>query len=259
MNIIVTSSHADKQADRDLQDFLRDSGFPCFPRERRSLKRMMEHYDADGIIVWQNNGPILHVQGEKFFFHPSMARVRLGAFRKLGTMDPLVLACQFEADDRFLDCTMGLGADCIVASYFLPLGSVVGLEASPGIAHVINWGMKNYSCAQEWMMAAIKRISVVNADHLDYMKKLPDGSFDIVYFDPMFRRPLLNSQAISPLRSLADHNPVALESISEACRVAAKRVVLKERQGSAEFERLGFTRLVGSRHNNISFGVIDTR
>lgn len=257
MKLIVTTTHTALAPDANMTAFLEESNFPYCPRERQSLKQMIDKYDADGVIVWQEGIPVLYIEDEKLFFHPSMARVRLAAYRKLGTPDPMAQACQFEPDYRFLDCTMGLGADCIVASYFLNRGRVVGLESSPGIAHVIKWGMKGYKCNQEWLMSAINRINVVNINHLAYLKTIPDSSFDIVYFDPMFRKPLLKSQPISPLRALADHSPINIESIREACRVASKRVVIKERRGSGEIERLGFAKRIGSRHNNIVFGVIE--
>jgi hypothetical protein len=39
-------------------------------------------------------------------------------------------------------------------------------------------------------------------------------------------------------------------------RVARKKVVLKERNDSGEFDRLGFTHIQGSKNNPIAYGVI---
>ena len=84
-----------------------------------------------------------------------------------------------------------------------------------------------------------------NQDYLSYLKAQPDNSFDIVYFDPMFRHALLDSKNLSPLRQLADNDPVSLEAINEAKRVAKYRVVFKENSRSLEFARLGFEKICG--------------
>lgn len=258
MNIIVSTSHRDERADPMLNEFLEDSGFPFYPRERLSLDKLVRRYGADAVIIWQDQGPVLHRGGERFFFHPSMAKVRLGAYRKQGMVDPLVKACCLEPDFSFLDCTMGLGADVIVASYFLPCGRVIGLESAPGIAQVVKWGMKTYQADIDWLQKAIERVQVINCNHLTYLKSLPDDEFDVVYFDPMFRRPVLESAAISPMRALANHEPLSIEVIAEACRVARRRVVVKERHGSKEFERLGIDRIVGGHHSTLAYGLITT-
>ena len=108
-------------------------------------------------------------------------------------------------------------------------GTVVGLESSRAIAMVVKWGMKLYDSPMTWLKEAANRIQVINSEHYQYLSDLDDNSFDIVYFDPMFRQPLLKSQAISPLRSLANPAPLDLRAIEQACRVARKRVVVKER------------------------------
>lgn len=256
MNIIVTTSHREHGADPLLDEFLEDSGFAFYPRKRRSIEKLIRDYAADAVIIWQEQGPILYRGGEKFFFHPSVSRVRIGVCRKLHTIDPLVKACRLEPDFSFLDCTIGLGADSIVAAYFLPRGRVVGLESAPGIAQVIKWGMKMYQADSEWLQDAIRRVQVIHCDHYTYLKHLPDNAYDVVYFDPMFRRPVLESAAISPLRSLANHEPLRLETIAEARRVARCRVVVKERHGSQEFERLGINEIIGGHHSTLAYGVI---
>jgi 16S rRNA G966 N2-methylase RsmD len=86
---------------------------------------------------------------------------------------------------------------------------------------------------------------------------MADNAFDIVFFDPMFRKPLLKSQAISPLRLLANNDPLEKSIIEEACRVAKRRVVMKEMVSSLEFERLGFTKILRSSYNKIGMGVLE--
>lgn len=257
MRFVVTTTQSVEEREPLLDLFLQESGFTFVARQRKSLALLMEENQVDGVIVWEKQGPVLYVENEKFFFHPSMAKNRIAFNRKMNSPDLMIQACQLKAGDSFLDCTLGLGADSIVAAYFSRTGQITGLEHQPAVAHIISWGMKLYQSRMPWLQDAINRIEVLNKDHRDYLIKQEDNSYDIVYFDPMFQKPILNSQAISPLRKLADHEPLQLESVQEACRVARKRVVMKELSAGNELERLGFKILAGSKHNKVAYGVID--
>lgn len=257
MNFIVTTTQSADEYPPLLGDFLQDCGFPFVPRNRKGLGILAEENHADGIIVWEKQGPILYVKNEKFFFHPSMAKNRIAFYRKMNRPDLMIQACQLEKGDSFLDCTLGLGADSIVAAYFSPTGRITGLEHQTAVACIIRWGMKLYQSRMPWLEEAVKRIEVINQDHKVYLSTLADNTYDLVYFDPMFQKPLLNSQAISPLRKLADHAPLEADTIKQACRVAKKRVVMKDLSTGQELERLGFTKIEGSKHNRLAFGVIN--
>jgi 16S rRNA (guanine1516-N2)-methyltransferase len=256
MKIVATTTQSGNGIDSSFQQFLNESDIEYVPRQRKSLERIQRENQAQGVIVWERSGPVLYWPGSKFFFHPSMAKVRIALYRKKGQVDPLIEVCDLKEDDRFLDCTLGLGADAIVASYFTPLGQVVGLESSLPISQVVKWGMQLYQSEMLWLQEAIKRIKVINCEHQSYLKQLEDKSYDVVYFDPMFRDPLLKSQALSPLRKVANHQPLELETIQQACRVARKRVVIKERRDGSEFSRLHCQEVIGSPNNKIAFGVI---
>ena len=79
----------------------------------------------------------------------------------------------------------------------------------------------------------------------------------MVYFDPMFRKPLTASNGISPLRSVANHAALSVEAVEEAKRVARSRVVMKEANGSEEFDRLGFKKIMGGKYSKVHYGVMD--
>ncbi|MDD3852769.1 MAG: class I SAM-dependent methyltransferase [Syntrophomonadaceae bacterium] len=256
MKIIATTSLSD-YIDDNFYAFLAESGLQYIPRQNRSLPLLQSEYQSEGIVVWYKGGPVLFIGEQKFFFHPNMAKNRISLYRKSGITDPLVTACEIKPGDRFLDCTLGLGADSIVAAYFTQGSRVTGLESSPIMAAIVEWGMKLYQHESPWLINAIQQIEVVKCDHYSYLSNLGDKFYDIVYFDPMFRKPLLKSQALSPLRILANHEPVTQESLQQACRVARKRVVIKEQTSSGEFERLGIKKIVGSSNNKINFGIID--
>lgn len=257
MNVIVTTTQSKKGIDSSMQLFLENIEFEYVPRMKKSLQLLMEEKKADGVIVWETGGPILYIENEKFFFHPSMAKNRIAAYRKKSLEDLMIKACELREGDSFLDCTLGLGADAIVASYFSKSGRITGLESSTALAYVVKWGMNLYKGQMSWLNEAVHRIEVFNENHINFLTGQQDKAYDIVYFDPMFRKPLLKSKPISPLRRWANKDALSIETINEACRVAQKRVVMKEQRSSGEFERLGFTRIVGSRRNPIAYGVIE--
>ena len=170
----------------------------------------------------------------------------------------MIDALKISTGSKVLDCTLGLGSDAIVESFIVGAeGKVVALESNPLIAAVVGHGMKNFLEDSPHILEAMRRVEVVNADCSDFLKTCADKSFDAVYFDPMFRRPIEKSSGLNPIRPLADNRPLTEEIIREACRVAKLRVVMKEHSGSAEFSRLGFKILSGGKYSSIAFGVID--
>ncbi|MEA1959755.1 MAG: class I SAM-dependent methyltransferase [Bacillota bacterium] len=256
MKCIVTNTQSIDEITPEMSDFLENINMLYVPREKRSLDCLRETYNADEVIVWESNGPVLYIEGEKFFFHPSMAKNRINSFRKFSVPDLMIKTCGLERGDDFLDCTLGLGADSVVAAYFSGNGRVVGLESESGIANIVKWGMLHYKGKTEWLNQTIRQIQVLHYDHRQFLTEQPDASFDVVYFDPMFQKPLMKSQSISPLRQLANYAVLDVSTIEQACRVARKTVVMKERYGSEEFARLGFDRVVDSSNKKIAYGVI---
>jgi len=161
----------------------------------------------------------------------------------LSDIDPLVDIAQLTTGDSFLDCTLGLGSDAIVASVAVgKLGTVIGLEQSKVISYLVKKGLKNWSGEQTLLEQAMRRINVCHIDHLSYLKKLKDHSIEVVYFDPMFSESIISSNGIHALKTHALYNNQLVESVKEAKRVAKKRVIMKDHYRSKRFEELGFTR-----------------
>ena len=191
-----------------------------------------------------------------FTYHPSMAYVKLKGMLN-GQQEPLITYSQCHKGDFVLDCTAGLASDSLLFSLAVgESGKVVSLESELPLYTIVSEGLKLYQSPIKEIEAAMRRIQMINESHDSYIKTLPDKSFDIVYFDPMFRQPLHDSQGIKPLRAVANHNPLANETIQEAKRVARKCVLLKEHAGSAEFHRLGFEPIGKHQHNKPAYGII---
>ena len=256
INAIVTTSRDPNNTNTVLaEQTAAKLGIPFAPRKNASLTELRETYHAPCILVAKNSDLTLETPDGELFFHPNMSHLRVKNLRK-GQHDNMASAMDLSSGMSVLDCTLGFGADAIVASFVTgEHGRVVGLEASPLIAAVTAHGLATFARENEPMTAAMRRIEVVNIDALAYLSVQPDDAFDVVYFDPMFRHPLMQSENMNPLRYAADHAPVSEAMIKEARRVAKRRVVLKETSKSTEFARLGFPEIAGGRYSPVHYGV----
>ncbi|MDP4096536.1 class I SAM-dependent methyltransferase [Paenibacillus sp. P96] len=217
------------------------TGAPFIPRGRLSVAMLAKRCGASDVLVLIQDGVRLIRPGRPpLEFHPSMGYIRARRVLK-GEADPMLTAARLQPGDSVLDCTAGMGADSLVFSVAAgPAGHVTAIESSGPVCALLMEGMKYYRSSVLEVDEAFKRVHVRNANHLDVLRSLPDRSMDIVYFDPMFRDPVVDSSAIGPLRTYANPAPLEAESIEEACRVARKTVLMKEKRQSSEFSRLGF-------------------
>jgi tRNA1(Val) A37 N6-methylase TrmN6 len=174
-----------------------------------------------------------------------------------GLGDPMVTAMELATGDRVLDCTLGRGADALVASYVVgQTGRVVGIESSPLLAELTIHGLRAYQPARKAYAPLFRRIEALRGDHLELLRATPDGAFDVVAFDPLFEEPVTASSGMQPLRPLADHRPLTDDALAEALRVAARCVVIKERTEAALWGRLKVDRLVAGKASSIAYGVL---
>ena len=254
----VTTSHrpGPGQVEAAIQLAL-ELGVPFAKRQDRSLEVLTLKLGVEGVVVVAAN-KISCVVGEKeFFFHPGLARLRIME-QKNGKTDQMIKAMSIGKGQSVLDCTLGLGTDAIVTSFVAGAGGrVTGLESSPVIASLVRRGLATYPEPEEDIALAMRRITVVNASHKEYLASLPPCSFDVIYFDPMFRRAIHKSSAMRALRPLARGGSPGLETVNLALRVARRRVVIKERSGSEEFKRLGCLEVSGGKHAPVAYGILE--
>lgn len=164
-------------------------------------------------------------------FHPSTAHLRIMQAKK-GAEDVMAKAMRLRQGDKVLDCTMGLGSDAIVAAWTAGVaGRVTALEASRPIYLAVDYGMRAYRADLD-VASAIARINRINARYSEYLRGCEDESFDVVYFDPMFERPV-SGTPVDSLRTWAVAGMPAREDLENALRVAGRRVVVKVRKGGA--------------------------
>ena len=232
-------------------------GIPFAPRRNESIEELRDQYGTPFVLVAKKGLLFLDTREGEFFFHPNMAHLRLKNLRFGDGKDHMVEAMGLKEGMSVLDCTLGFGTDAIVASFAAgEKGHVTGLEASPLIAEVTGYGLAHFHAENYPIQEAMRRIQTVPTDYLDFLRQAEDDSYDIVYFDPMFRHPLMESRNLNPLRLAADHSPVSEEAVLEARRVARYRVVFKENARSMEFERLGFSAMAGGKYSKVCYGII---
>lgn len=254
--IITTGDQSSPKTEKRAITLAAETGSVYVRRNSTSLAKMSENHKGEDILIILKEEVRLYREGyEPMVFHPSMAFVRAKRLLK-GEPDSMLEVARVTPGDTIIDCTAGLGADSMVFSLGAgPEGKVLALEASLSLSALLREGLSSYECRIKEFNEALRRIEVRCADHLEVLRGQPDKSADVVYFDPMFRIPLLGSASISPLRKFANNNSLSTEAVAEACRVARKTVVLKEKNGSGEFERLGFTN-VERAQSKIVYGVI---
>ena len=255
--IVTTIRKPDAATEIFAAEIAKKLGGRFVPRESFSFDTLKKVHGAENILLAKKNALSVVTADGELFFHPNTAHLRIKNLRG-GEGDRLIDALKISAGSKVLDCTLGLGSDAVVESFIAgAAGKVVALEINPLIAEIVSHGLKNFVDNSPHILEAMRRIEVINADCAEYLKTCADNSFDAVYFDPMFRRPIRKSSGLNPIRPLADARPLTQEIISEARRVAKFRVVMKEHSDSAEFARLGFKIAGGGKYSSVAFGLIE--
>ncbi|SHE38502.1 Putative SAM-dependent methyltransferase [Seinonella peptonophila] len=244
----MTTSIKSKEFDvKDAYKLAESLQIPYVPREKRTLRKMfIELEQKEAIIVSRITWRYERKDGYCFQFHPSMSALRIKQLQ-LGGIDSLQRAAKIEQGDTVLDCTLGMGADAIVASFLVgEEGEVLALESQPIIAHLVRHGLATFQTDRKVLKDAMQRVKVMQIDYREYLKSCKSASFDYVIFDPMFRETIHASQSMQQLKQLANPHPLDQASVQEAWRVARKAVLLKERLKSEQFQLLGFHELFPS-------------
>lgn len=259
--MIVSTSLKSSYGDKLIAvDFAQSLAIPFVERERYSLDQLRQKYQSSTVVIIEQQQPVAYHGEERFFFHRGMSELRILNMIRGGT-DTMVAAMGLVTGMNVLDCTVGLAADALVAAYAVTeTGSVVGLESVPLVAAITRRGVENLGADLTVKLAelkqAAKKVEIITNDHLSELTGLPDNSFDVVYFDPMFRHPKKASAGIQSLRDFADARSLDRAAIDQALRVARSRVVIKETAGSNEFVRLGIRHRAGGQYSSIHYGIL---
>lgn len=242
MNVVVTTAR--KRADK-LEPLARvvaeELHVAYQKRNDRSVDDLLEEVKTDLLVVARHRLSLYrHGDPNPFFYHPNAAQVRAKAFFANG-YDAFIEACDLQKGNSLLDCTLGLGADAVMAKLAVGQdGYVTGIEQNAIMAYIVKKGLHTWTDAHPMLLDAMQSVHVLAGHHYDLLKSLPDSSYDVIYFDPMFEQTIHSSSGIQALKSFAHYEALSQQTIQEAMRVAKKRVVLKDHWTSSLFEELDF-------------------
>jgi len=227
----------------------REWSLPFIPRRKKSALGPLFENSADALLVFGAQDLVLRHAHGSLRFSPGLARLRIKRLEAGVQEDILVRLAEFRQGDRVLDCTLGLGADALVAAHMVgKSGQVVALEKSLPLFALMSTGLS----AVEGDSRS-SSIEVHHADAAEHLARQPDGSFDCVLLDPMFERPRRSSPAFDALRYFADYSPVTLQMLREAARVARRVVVIKGPRPFHGFARLGLDPEPGSPYATVAW------
>ena len=212
-------------------------------RQKRSVNKLAQLYDANVIVAGKKRYEYYAKGADApFFFHPNSSAFRLKRVAR-GEEEPLLTACKLEKGDSFLDCTLGIGSDSLLAAYAVGNeGKVTGLEANQNIAFIVKTGMQTYDTTELPLTACMRNIEVLHTTALQFLQQQASDSYDVVYMDPMFEQVIEEATNFEALRHAGSHIELSELWVKEALRVAKKRVVLKAHYQSQWFEQYGFLR-----------------
>ena len=221
---------------------------PYAPRGNRSLATVAADAAADALLLLRARDAILVLADGEHRWSPGMGALRAkraarpGDPRDATARDPFLDAAGLLAGDAVLDCTVGLGADALVAAVAVgPGGRVVGVESSVPLAAWVAEGLRRSP------LEAARRVEIRQGDHAEALAALPERSFDVVVFDPMFRHARAEPGGFAAVRRLADVRPLSPAALERARRVARRWVVVKDGAPGWDLTRLGLVPLPSAR------------
>lgn len=255
--IITTGGRPDSESEQLAEDAAKVLGYPVIKRNKRSIARLQEAYGGAVLVAGANRFELYRAGMEKpFFFHPNSAAFRLKRLLNKES-DPLIEVAKLKSGDSFLDCTLGLASDSIIASFITgEKGMVTGVEADPDIAFITGRGLHSFPSASRVLVDAMRRVNVIHANAVDFLRGEPDSSWDVVYIDPMFSAPITESVNFTPLRQVGLQGSLTEEWIVEARRVCKRCVVVKDRFDSPVFEHFSIERQIRP-NTKFHFGLLN--
>ena len=267
MIYVVPSLKAKEKLQCEGKAWAESQGFAYVPRGKRTIQDLMDEYGED-FLVYSSRGPQIDRPEGSHFFSLNMAELRIQNLRK-GQRDHLLEALMGvkEYDLRpataqppisVLDCTCGFGADAAVASFGLPAGSRVdALEVSPLLEAVTAWGFSHFVHKKDDVTAALRQISLRCGDYRDYLLSDDGPVYDVLYFDPMFQRPVEASCQFQPVRAIMEHGGLTRDLIERALQKARRRVVIKERDFRQLCRDFPDVALYGGKYSRIGYAVLE--
>lgn len=255
--IITTGGRPDDSSVKLAHQAAAVLGYEFVERRKRSIRKLQSTFEANILICGSNRYELYYEHMEKpFFFHPNSAAFRLKRLLN-GEKDALIEATRLTAGESFLDCTLGLASDSIIASFITGnAGKVLGIEANPDISFITDHGLRSFPSDSKELLTAMARVQVCQGEAVSLLKELPSNSWDVVYIDPMFSEPIHESSNFTPLRQVGYKDSLSEEWVEEAKRVSKRCVAIKDKYDSPVFERFQMDRKIRP-STKFHFGIIN--
>ena len=232
-------------------------------RDNKGVDKLMTQHMLEVLLIEEENALTAHwADGQTLVYHPGMAVPRIRHIKD-GASELLIEVLGIASGDAVLDCTMGMASDTVTISYALGAdGTITALESSPVIYAVTAYGLQHWNWQNEskTMRQAMERIVPIYTSYDVYLHQLheaaniaQDKQYDVIYFDPMFERPIAESSGIAPLRRVADYMPLTQDTLELARGLCRKRVVVKHREGT--LKHLHFDEILGGKYSNLAYGI----
>ncbi|WP_368664424.1 class I SAM-dependent methyltransferase [Sporosarcina sp. HYO08] len=243
--IVTTGGRPDDHSRLLAQTAAEKLHYPMIERHKRSVAQLQQQYESDVLVAGKNRYELYRIgMKEPFFFHPNSAAFRLKRLLN-GESDPMIEACGLRTGDTFLDCTLGLASDSILASFTVGTGGkVLGIEGDPDVAFITATGLKTFPAKFEELVGAMDRIEVIQSEAIDFLRQQPEAAWDVVYIDPMFHQPIEESSNFTPLRTVGMDQRLTAEWVEQALRVCKRRIVVKDRFDSPAFDLFKLERTI---------------
>jgi 16S rRNA G966 N2-methylase RsmD len=254
---ITTAGRTNEEMKKRAKEIATFLDVPYLDRNKRSIAQVQIQEKDSCMVVGKERLELFpYGEMEPFFFHPNSAMFRIKRLQR-GEHDPFVDACQLNKGMSFLDCTLGLASDSIVASFQVGReGKVIGVEAEKYLCYIVQNGLKTWKSEVPVIDEAMRRVEVHHQFCYEFLKSLPTESVDTIYFDPMFEQGILESDGIQALAQLAVYHSFQSEWIDEAIRVSRNRVVLKDHYQSKRFSEFGFE-VIKRKTSKFHYGIIE--
>ena len=245
-SIVTTAPSGDPAEARELAARF---GLRAEPRAGRALSTVLADGAGAPVLVLAARRADLYERGRAFRASAGMAVLRLLRAAR-GEVDPIVAHAGLRPGDTVLDATLGLGGDALIAAHATGR-RVVGLESDPTIAAFTQASLRRLG---NHGREPGRNVEIIQADHRAWLREQPDGSFDVVLLDPMFRKAGGAAPLFELLRKHASHAPLDEKTLREARRVARRGVLVKDASPGDELRRLGLTPKLSRRSAAIAFG-----
>lgn len=233
-------------------------GLPYYRREG-TLDDMMTAFHLEGFLVYGKDLPYYYGGGGEYHYHFGTSVLRKGQMEQ-GHEDRLCRLLPDKEDLNVLDATFGQGGDSLTMSWFLgDRGHVTALEKSTALWEIGQAAIDSYEDSkEEELTRALRRITLIHEDFRIFLEKAEPKSFDVIYFDPMFKAPVKRRENnMEGFRKAAAYDSLTEEILGLAQRTAAMRIIVKERPFSRLFSTGLFHFVDRRKGQSTAYGVMD--